>query len=109
MLTSGNLFADMPSAVSAEQITALLSTPNLKIERIVSHGQTSPEGFWYDQPQDEWVLLLKGEATLEIDDQPALPLLLQGAWAVGGCTAAELTAGGSRGRCPQRLPAGAGA
>jgi len=69
MLTSGNLFADMPSAVSAEQITVLLSTPNLKIERIVSHGHTSPEGFWYDQDDNEWVMVVAGAASVLIEGE----------------------------------------
>jgi len=63
----GNLFADLPSAPQAEeQFRELLTRPGLKIERIVSTGQNSPEGFWYDQPQDEWVLLVEGEAELEL-------------------------------------------
>ena len=45
-----------------------------RIEQILSHGQASPEGFWYDQAQDEWVLLLQGQAALEIQGQPILSL-----------------------------------
>lgn len=44
------------------------------LEQIVSHGQASEPGFWYDQPKDEWVVLLRGRATLEFKDDPALPL-----------------------------------
>lgn len=39
------------------------------IERIVSTGQTSPEGFWYDDPREEWVVLLAGAAALEFEAQ----------------------------------------
>ena len=69
MLTSGNLFADMPSALSAEQLDVLRATPNLKIERIVSHGQTSPEGFWYDQNDNEWVMVVAGAASILIEGE----------------------------------------
>lgn len=40
----------------------------IRIERILSAGQSSPEGFWYDQPENEWVLLIQGEARLAFDD-----------------------------------------
>jgi len=42
----------------------LLSAGNVRIERIVSHGHASPPGFWYDQDQHEWVILLQGAARL---------------------------------------------
>ena len=38
-----------------------------RVERIVSRGQSSPEGFWYDQDEHEWVLLLKGAARLRLE------------------------------------------
>ena len=65
-----NLYADLRPDSGAEQIIELLSHPGLRIERIVSTGQASPPGFWYDQPQAEWVLLLHGEATLAFEDEP---------------------------------------
>ncbi len=61
-----NIFAGIPRRAEAEEIDALLSRPGLRIERIVSTGQASPPGFWYDQPEDEWVLLLAGAAGLAI-------------------------------------------
>ena len=64
-----NLFADLPSGGGAEQFLELLSRPGLRIERIVSGGQASPPGFWYDQPQAEWVLVLQGEAILAFEDE----------------------------------------
>jgi cupin 2 domain-containing protein len=67
--TGGNLFANLPSALSAEQIDVLLSTTNVKIERIVSHGQTSPEGFWYDQDDNEWVMVAAGAASVLIESE----------------------------------------
>ena len=67
----GNLLADLPLLLAEEQVTALLSAPGLRIERIVSTGQASPPGFWYDQDEAEWVLLLTGAALLRFADEPA--------------------------------------
>lgn len=50
-----------------ELFQSLMSQGNVTIERIVSTGQSSPEGFHYDQEQDEWVAVLSGFAKLEID------------------------------------------
>ena len=61
---AGNLFAALPAHLDAEQITALVANENLRIERIVSSGQASPPGFWYDQASAEWVLLVSGSAGL---------------------------------------------
>ncbi|HEY5291766.1 MAG TPA: cupin domain-containing protein [Burkholderiales bacterium] len=75
---NSNLFAELLPDSGAEQFAELLSRPGLRIERIVSAGQASPPGFWYDQPQGEWVLVLQGEARLAFDDEPAPRLLKQG-------------------------------
>ena len=66
-----NLFADLPSGTGGEQFAELLSRPGVRIERIVSYGHASPPGFWYDQPQAEWVLVLRGAARLRFADEPA--------------------------------------
>lgn len=63
-----SLFEHIPDDIQNEQITDLLKTDGVRIERIVSFGQSSPGGFWYDQKENEWVLLLEGSATLEFDD-----------------------------------------
>ena len=66
-----NLFAELPSTATVdEQFNELLSRPGLRIERIVSTGQSSPPGFWYDQAEGEWVVLLQGQATLRFADTP---------------------------------------
>jgi cupin 2 domain-containing protein len=64
-----NLFA-LPADTVEEQFVELLSRPGLKIARIVSTGQASPLGFWYDQAQGEWVVVLAGEAQLRFEDEP---------------------------------------
>jgi cupin 2 domain-containing protein len=71
---SGNLFVRLPglavnSAALPEVVTDLLRRPGLRIERIVSTGQCSPPGFWYDQPEGEWVAVLQGEAKLRLADE----------------------------------------
>jgi len=67
MIESGNVFAGITDALATEQITALLSTPNVLIERIVSRGHKSPPDFWYDQPQAEWVIVLTGSAAIAFE------------------------------------------
>lgn len=61
-----NLLDPLPDASDAERIEALLAADGVRLERIVSLGQVSPEGFWYDQADAEWVMLLKGRARLAI-------------------------------------------
>ena len=68
---SHNIFSPVPEAVHGECFDDLLTRPGCRIERIVSHGQASPPGFWYEQDEDEWVLLLAGEAVLGFEDAPA--------------------------------------
>ena len=69
-----NLFADIPADVPEELIETLLSTSGFRIERIVSLGHRSPQGFWYDQEAHEWVLLLKGAARLRFQGQEPIEL-----------------------------------
>jgi cupin 2 domain-containing protein len=63
----GNLFEGIPSELPNELTELLWEAESLRIERIVSHGQSSPPGFWYDSDQDEWVLLLSGAARLRME------------------------------------------
>lgn len=74
-----NLFADLPAASeTAERLQTLLERSGLRIERIVSTGQSSPPGFWYDQPDAEWVVLLTGDAQLRFADEPQARSLYPG-------------------------------
>jgi cupin 2 domain-containing protein len=79
-LSAGNLFAAVPEGLAEEQALALLASPGLRIERIVSTGQASPPGFWYDQDWDEWVLLLAGTAAVAFAGEPEPRQLLQGSY-----------------------------
>jgi cupin 2 domain-containing protein len=71
MVATGNLFADIPARLAHEHVTTLMSSPDLRIERIVSHGQSSPPDFWYDQAQAEWVIVLAGSALLMLEGDSA--------------------------------------
>jgi cupin 2 domain-containing protein len=64
-----NLFDQIPEKAPKELFTELLSANNVRIERIVSFGQVSPNGFWYEQAENEWVLLLEGSAQILFDDR----------------------------------------
>lgn len=64
-----NVLADGPGAGTGEVIQTLVSGPAVRIERIVSTGQTTPDGIWYDQPEAEWVTLLTGAARIAIAGQ----------------------------------------
>jgi cupin 2 domain-containing protein len=62
-----NLFSNIPNELAAEINDSVLDADNLRIERIVSRGHASPDGFWYDQKQHEWVVLLAGAARLRFE------------------------------------------
>lgn len=64
-----NLFDQIPGRAANELFTELLAEGNLRIRRIVSFGQASPAGFWYEQSENEWVLLLEGTAQLRFEDR----------------------------------------
>ena len=70
MTTATNLFADLPSSLPDELVQILAVASGVRIERIVSHGHASPPGFWYDQPQHEWVMVVTGAARLRFEDGP---------------------------------------
>jgi len=76
----GNLLSGLPSRQADEQIERLIAGPNLRIERIVSTGQASPPGFWYDQPDDEFVVLLAGSARLRFERDELTLDLEPGDW-----------------------------
>ena len=70
----GNIFADLPPRSAPEHFLTLTQSGKVRIERIVSNGQCSPKDFWYDQPEDEWVLLVQGGATLGFEDSAPVRL-----------------------------------
>jgi len=64
-----NLFTDFSADLPEELFTTLLEAPNVRIERIISHGHASATDFWYDQPQHEWVIVLQGAARFKFEDK----------------------------------------
>jgi cupin 2 domain-containing protein len=67
-VVANNLLASIPNAAGGEIVTSLVTRSGVRFERIVSQGQASPEGFWYDQAEHEFVLLVQGHAELEFAD-----------------------------------------
>ena len=70
-----NLFASIPENLDDESIDLLLRSENVNIERIVSKGHVSPATGWYDQKNDEWVLVLKGAAIIAFENDRDLNLV----------------------------------
>ena len=64
-----NFFKDIPKDISKEILDTIISNETFRLERIVSIGQCSPNDFWYDQNENEWVILLKGNAELEFETE----------------------------------------
>lgn len=60
-----SIFAELAECSTDEHFLTLIDRPAVKIERIVSRSHSDPSGFWYDQDEDEWVIVLRGNATLE--------------------------------------------
>lgn len=73
-----NLFASIPAKLPEEMTQTLMDHGCARIERIVSRGQSSPDGFWYDQQEYEWVVLLAGSAGLEIEGEQDIHILKPG-------------------------------
>ncbi len=73
-IQSTSIFADIPTNLVDELCQTIGTQPHLRIERIVSQGHASPAGFWYDQPQDEWVLVVQGQARLAFADEADIEL-----------------------------------
>jgi len=74
----GSLFEGIPSELSEELFDTISSTDDVNIERIVSRGHASPEGFWYDQENNEFVLVVKGSAGLKLENEDDIVVLKAG-------------------------------
>ncbi len=74
----GNLLTGLPDNVADEVVEVIATGQQIRIERIVSNGQSSPPGFWYDQEQHEWVLLLQGNASIQFADNSEIASLSPG-------------------------------
>ncbi|RXJ93647.1 cupin [Malaciobacter molluscorum] len=64
-----NILDDIKIDKNVEQFISLINTKNVKIEKIVSNGQKSKKNFWYDQEENEFVIVLSGDAIIEFEDK----------------------------------------
>lgn len=82
-MMDGNLFAELAGGPGLEErFEELCRAGSMRVERIVSTGQASPPGFWYDQELAEWVVLLTGAAELHFEDEAQPRRLQPGDWVV---------------------------
>lgn len=76
--SKGNLLSGIPKELPEEVFETLGCGTGLRIERIVSRGHVSPEGFWYDQDASEWVMVVQGRAMVELEGDPVPVELSEG-------------------------------
>jgi len=69
-----NFYANLPSDLSEEAFEAIEATDSVRIERIVSRGHATPEGEWYDQERNEWVMVVQGSAGLRFEGEEPVEL-----------------------------------
>ena len=73
-MSPANIFHPLPPDLGEEVFETLAESADVRIERIVSRGQSSPESGWYDQNHDEWVIVLQGDATILFEDGTEIEL-----------------------------------
>ena len=73
-----NIYSGIPAKLGTELFEDIIGSGPFRLERIVSMGHSTPEGCWYDQDKDEWVMLLKGGARLMIEDEDEPVMLWPG-------------------------------
>ena len=69
MNEAGNLISNLHKVTSDESFQLLLNGSTFRMERIVSYGHASPEGFWYQQVESEWVVVIHGHARLRFEGE----------------------------------------
>ena len=69
-----NLLSNIPLSSKEEIFETIIHRDNIKIERIVSYGQTTPKDYWYDQDEDEFIMIVEGNATIIYDDKTTFNL-----------------------------------
>lgn len=73
-ITASNIFDVIPNNINEEVFDILLQNDRITIERIISKGQSSPKSGWYDQNENEWVIILKGAATISLEESDDISL-----------------------------------
>ena len=79
-MRKGNIYSTVPDRMPEEIIETLADSGKVRIERIISDAHSSPEEFWYDQDENEWVLLLEGSAGLRFEESGEVLVLKPGDW-----------------------------
>ena len=74
----GSIFEGIPVELPEELFDTICSTDSVRIERIVSRGHASPEGFWYDQEENEFILVVRGSAGLKLENVDEIVTLKAG-------------------------------
>ena len=67
-MKSATIYSSIPNDFGAEALDEIIRVPGVRIERIISKGHTSPENGWYDQEENEWVMVLEGSGTVTFED-----------------------------------------
>ncbi|MFK5936829.1 MAG: cupin domain-containing protein, partial [Sulfurimonas sp.] len=73
-MKESNIFKQIPKDLRNELFEDIIATDNVKIERIISYGHTSPKTGWYEAEESEWVIVLKGAAILSFEDSKDVKL-----------------------------------
>lgn len=73
-MSNNNFFANIPQNLPEELFETIVQSDNVRIEKIVSDGHTSQQNLWYDQDQNEFVLLLQGSAIIEFENDDSIEL-----------------------------------
>ena len=68
-MKTDNIFDNIPKHLDEELFESILTKDGLKIQRIISEAHTTPKGQWYDQEDNEWVIVLQGSAILSFDNE----------------------------------------
>lgn len=63
-----NIFENIPAELPNEIFSDIIKTEKLRVERIISKGHTSPDTGWYDQAENEWVIVLSGYGVIEFNN-----------------------------------------
>lgn len=75
-----NIFSKIPASLPHELLEELVRAGGTRIERIISKGHTTPEGTWYDQETNEWVMVVQGRARLRFEEDDVVLSMQAGDW-----------------------------
>ena len=70
-----NIFTNIPADIPEEIFETIIESDSIKVEKIISRGQKSPGNFWYDQDKNEWLIIIKGEARLQFENNQIIDLV----------------------------------